>query len=43
MIVIRADQGVRYGFLGKVIKACQNNHFQSFALKAIAPKKKKST
>jgi biopolymer transport protein ExbD len=39
MIVIRADQGVRYGFLGKVIKACQNNHFRSFALKAITPKK----
>ena len=33
-------QNVRYGFLGKVIKACQNNHFQRFALKALGTKKK---
>jgi biopolymer transport protein ExbD len=38
-IVIRADQGVHYGFIGKIIKACQNSHFQKFALKAIQPKK----
>ena len=41
MIVIRADLGVRYGFLSKIIKACQNNHFQSFALKAMQPARPK--
>jgi biopolymer transport protein ExbD len=39
MVVLRSDQGVHYGFLSKIIKACQDNHFQKFALKAIGPKK----
>jgi biopolymer transport protein ExbD len=39
MIVLRSDQGVHYGFLSKIIKACQANNFQRFALKAIGTKK----
>jgi biopolymer transport protein ExbD len=34
-IVIRADRATPFGKLNKVIKACQDNGFRQFALKAI--------
>ena len=34
-IVIRADRATPFGKLNKVIKACQDNGFRKFALKAV--------
>ena len=34
IVVIRADETARFKFLNRVIKACQENGFRSFALKA---------
>ena len=33
-VVIRADRATPFGKLNRVIKACQDNGFRSFALKA---------
>lgn len=34
-VVIRADREVRFNLLNRVIKACQDNGFRNFALKAM--------
>jgi biopolymer transport protein ExbD len=34
-VVIRADRNTTFGLLNKVIKACQENGFRKFALKAM--------
>jgi biopolymer transport protein ExbD len=34
-VVIRADRGTPFGKLNRVIKACQDNGFRNFALKAL--------
>ena len=38
-VVIRADRDTPFGKVNRVIKACQDNGFRSFALKAKVPEK----
>ena len=38
VVVIRADRGTSFGLLNRVIKACQDNGFRQFALKAMNKK-----
>lgn len=40
-VVIRADCATSFRSLNRVIKACQDNGFRNFALKAAPPKKKR--
>ena len=40
-IIIRADCATSFRSLNRVIKACQDNGFRNFALKASPPKKRK--
>jgi biopolymer transport protein ExbD len=35
-VVIRADRGTPFNLLNKVIRACQDNGFRKFALKAMS-------